>query len=61
MAALQTPLVTQSLAFMVFVALYGFLIGGYPPLVGQINFGRIESSTDIELQAAILVPHITFR
>ena len=30
-----------------------------PPLVGQIYFGRIESSTDIELQAAALVPHIT--
>lgn len=46
---------------MVFAALYGFLTGGYPPLVGQIYFDRIESSTDIELQAAALVPHITFR
>jgi MFS family permease len=44
---------------VVFAALYGFLIGGYPPLVGQIYFGRMESSTDIELQAAALVPHIT--
>ena len=44
---------------VVFAALYGFLIGGYPPLVGQIYFGRMESSTNIELQAAALVPHIT--
>jgi len=44
---------------IVFAALYGFLIGGYPPLVSQISCSRIEGGADVALQAAALVPHIT--
>jgi hypothetical protein len=56
---LDSGTVHSNAVVIVSAALYGFLICGYHPLVGQIYSCGIESSTDIELQAAALVPHIT--